>query len=424
MKHNNKRVLVVGTTPDYISHIRERMSGRAVFISDPDTRGQSGFSPVSMEDELVCPLREEEEVIGKLHPFLLHQKISLSGVACFDCESLAMAASIAQNWALPFPSKEAVLHCRNKYISKKLWETFGVPCPKIREINSLNDIAGFMHETGSSVVLKPLSGSGSELIFRCDNVHEAENAYPIMLAGLESRRTTRMYQREDQGDSFTILCEEFIDGQEYSCDILLEGDEARILRIAKKYFPDSGPIGTTQAYEIPARISMIINTSVFLGYLSAAAKAVGLTGGLCMIDFIVRNGRPYFLEISPRPGGDCLPPLIEKSCGFDMIGAALDYAEGRWMRIPPIDKWEHLVGVRFHAGQAGRLQAIRPRLNDLKHRIRSMVWLRQPGDQIKLPPEDYASWLLGYAVFKPENDRPIHEQVRRLIDQVSVDITS
>ncbi len=425
MKRNNhERVLVVGTTPDYIDHIRKKMPKRAVFITDPDVRPPCGPAFVPAVDELVCPLREEAEVMEKLSAFLLHQKISLSGVTCFDCESLSMAAVVARNWALPFASKEAVRHCRNKYISKKLWKKFGVPCPRICEVNQLDDILIFMKETAAGIILKPLSGSGSELIFHCHTAAEAEKAYAVILAGLQSRSLTRMYRCDDQEHPLTILCEEFIDGQEYSCDILLEGEEARILRIAKKYFPDSGPVGTTQAYEIPVRIPMIINTSVFMGYLSAAAKAVGLNSGLCMLDFIVRNGRPYFIEISPRPGGDCLPPLIEKSCGLDMIGVAIDYAEGRWIRIPPMEHWEHLVGVRFHAEKPGRLQAIRPQLNGVEDRIRSMVWLRQPGDQIKLPPEDYTSWLLGYAVFKPENARPIADQVRRLIRRVHVDIAS
>ncbi len=375
-----------------------------------------------MDDELIYPLRDENKVTEELQHFLIHHHLTLGGVTCFDCESLAMAAAIADNWGLPFSSRETVRYCRNKYVCKQRWYTYGVPCPRVRKINCLEDIAAFMGETESSVILKPLSGSGSELIFRCDNYAEAIDAYPVMMAGLKSRSGNRMYHLSDNQNQMAVLCEEYIEGEEFSCDILLKADEAKILRLAKKYFPDKGPIGTTQAYEIPVELPAGTDLSAFMAYVSAAVKAVDLTDGLCMLDFIIRNGRPYFIEISPRPGGDCLPPLIEESCGFDMIAAALDYAEGLWLMIPPHDTWDHLVGVRFHAEHSGRLQAIRPHLDGYEKRVRSMVWLKQPGDPIRVPPEDYASWLLGYIIFEPAADQPIHQQIIGLKKQITVDI--
>ena len=39
--------------------------------------------------------------------------------------------------------------------------------------------------------------------------------------------------------------------------------------------------------------------------LKSAAQAVGLTRALCMVDFILQANELVFLEIAPRPGGDC-----------------------------------------------------------------------------------------------------------------------
>lgn len=412
----------MGTTPDYIDHIRRRKPGRAVFITDPDTLPSSTPAATTAEDELICPLREEDRVIAELQSFLDARHITPSGVACFDCESLAMAAAIAANWKLPFPSSRTVLLCRDKLVCKQRWYAYGVPCPKVMEIGGPEDLESLLAETESGIIVKPLSGSGSELVFRCNTPAEATDAYRIITAGLATRSGHRMYQPSAGRGRPPIIAEEFIHGEEYSCDVLIKSEQVKIIRTARKYFPEKGPVGTTRAYEIPAELPVTTDVSAFMAYISAAVKAVEMTDGLCMLDFIVRNGRPYFLEISPRPGGDCLPSLIEESCGFDMISAAIDHAEGLWLMIPPGNAWKRLLGVRLHAERPGRLKAIRPLLNGYENRIRSMVWLKQPGDLIRVPPEDYGSWLLGFVIFEPLNGQPVPHQIRDLQKRIEVDI--
>ena len=141
-----------------------------------------------------------------------------------------------------------------------------------------------------------------------------------------------------------------------------------------------------------------------------------------MVDFIWHEGIPYLLELSPRPGGDCLPALIEQSCGVDMLGLTLDFAEGKPIKMPPKSVWERLICVRFYAEYSGWLQSIRPRLHEWQGKTRKIVWLRKPGDEIILPPDDYSSWLLGYGIFSPNAGIPIKDQIRRIVQSVSVDI--
>jgi len=422
LSQRKRRVLVVGTTRDYIDHIRKRMPGRAVFLTDPDVMTDTGIPTIPEDEELICPLMDEQAAMDRLRNFLDRQNILLSGVACFDCESLLMAATVANKWSLPFPSRQSILYCRNKYLCKKRWASHGIPCPRVRAVHSFDDIAGFMRKIGGPVVLKPVSGSGSELTFRCNSLGEASRAYRTILKGLMARATDRMYYLNGKAGRANVICEEFVGGDEFSCDVYYDAGEVQVLRITNKYFPEERLIGTTLAYEIPAKLPGAIGETVFRRYLGEAAKALGLTRSLCMVDFIWHNGLPYFLELSPRPGGDCLPPLIEQSCGVDMLGVTLDFAEGRPPRVPPSNTWEHLVGVRFHADRAGRLQSIHPQLREWEENMRELVWIRRPGDQIELPPKDYGSWLLGYGIFSPKTGLAIQDQLRNLVRAVAVDI--
>jgi len=420
-QHDN-RVLVVGTTRDYIDHIRNRMPGRAVFVTDPDTITDSTRGPFTDDDELVCPLGDEQAAIDSLRNFLEQRNVALKGVACFDCESLPTAAAIAERWGFPFPTRQSVYYCRNKYISKRVWASRGVPCPRVCSARSVEDIISFMEEVGTEIILKPLTGSGSELTFRCDSLEAAADAFGIVVEGLAARSKDRMYCLGGKSVGSNVLCEEFVSGEEFSCDIYYDAEEVEALRMARKYLREEGPTGTAQAYEIQAPLPEGLEKAFFEHCLVEAAKALGLTRCLCMVDFICRDGRPYFLELSPRPGGDCLPPLIGQSCGLDIIGLTLDFAEGKSPKIPPVSAWEHLVGLRFHAHHAGLLQAIRPLWGEWKRNIRDVAWLRHPGDRIELPPKEYNSWLLGYAIFKPRTGISIRDQVRRLNQAVEVDI--
>ncbi len=421
MGRSKGRILVVGTTRDYVDHIRTRLPGRALFLTDPRAVAP-GIAPVPRNEELVCPLSDLRAVRTNLTHFLQKYSISLSGVACFDCEWLWTAAVIAEDRNLPFPSTQAVLQCRDKYLCKNLWASRGVSCPEVRELFCPEDILDFMSRTGRSVVLKPRSGSGSELTFRCNTVDEVRESYGRIMEGLQKRIADPLFQSQGTEGQPTAICEEFISGDEYSCDIYFDGEKAQILRLARKYFQEEMPVGTALGYEIPVRFPHGVSQETSLLEFGEAARVLGLTRSLCMIDFIVRNDKAYLLEMTPRPGGDCLPSLIEQSCGVDMLELALEFAEGALPRMPEKEKWNHVVGVRFHADRAGTVQAIRPEFQEWGKNIRSQLWLRNPGDKIGLPPDDYDSWLLGHVIFTPRAGMEITAQVRDLIRAVEIDI--
>ncbi len=417
----NERILVVGTTRDYIDHIRDRMPGRAVFLTDPravDPR----IPPVPRNEEIICSLSDGKAVRANLTRFLRKYHISLSGVACFDCESLHSAATIAEQWSLPFPSAQAVLNCRDKFLCKRLWTGHGVSCPEVCEVCSPADVMDFMRKTGGPVILKPRSGSGSELTFRCDATDEARKCYERMLRGLQKRSADPLFHCQEREEHPKVICEEFIAGEEYSCDLYFNGKTAQVLRLARKYFREDMPVGTAVAYEIPAMFPQGVSREAFLRELEEAAMALDLTRSLCMTDLVIRDGKPYLLEMSPRLGGDCLPPMIEQSCGVDMRELALEFAEGVLPSMPGEEQWEHVVGVRFHAERAGILQAIRPAFQEWNTNILSQLWLRGPGDKIDLPPSDYDSWLLGHVIFTPRVGLEIPAQVQALIRAVETDI--
>jgi len=422
---SDRRVLVVGTTSDYIDMIDRRYPGRVLFLTDFKERRSAHEAAPAPGAEVLCDLTAPAAVAAALHAHLENRCMTLTGVACYDCEAMALASRLAGQLHLDYPALPTILLLRDKFRTKEAWQRAGVPCPKAAVVTSEREARGFRAVLDAPVVIKPLTGSGSELTFKCDDDAELVKSFRIIKDGLAKRASSRMYTKAnattgpDPLKAFAI--EEFIEGPEYSCDFIVENGRAAIIRTACKIRDTQLPFGTTLAYELPAFLPAELTEARLTGCLYDAARAARLERAVCMVDFIVRDGLPLLLELTPRPGGDCLPFLIRQSCGLDMLGLALDFAEGEPVSIPVPEAWRHLLGVRLFAPMAGRLREVD--FSDLNADpvVRECYLKRAPGHVITLPPDDYDSWMLGHVVFSP-SAAPLLGQCHAVAARARLDI--
>jgi len=402
------RVLVVGTTTDYIDFIRRRHPGRAVFLTDPAERARGTEEAPDSASEILAPLADSSAALNEvLHHFRRHD-ITPTGVACYDCESMALSAYLARALDLPYPSEESILACRSKLLSKERWRAAGLNCPDAVPVADEKDVEQFLgrHE-GEKIILKPLTGAGSELVFLCSTAKECSDALAAMRRRLAVLPLSeRMYARYAHGSELmdprrVFLAEEYIEAGEYSCDFSIDGDAVRIIRLARKYLKPEDVPGTVMAYRVPAALPSRLKDGGLKPTFLRAARSLGLHRALCMLDFFVQGERIILLEIAPRPGGDCLPQLIRRSCGCDMLGLALDLAEGRPVVPPEPGQWRDLMGLRLFAPRPGVIASLdtAPLLDD--PRVCEVALRRGPGSRVIFPPMDYGSRILGHVIFSP-----------------------
>ena len=120
-----------------------------------------------------------------------------------------------------------------------------------------------------------------------------------------------------------------------------------------------------------------------------------------MLDFILRDNRAVMIEMTPRIGGDCLPPLIRHSCGLDMLELALDFAERKDIHIPRLEAWKPLIGLRMFSEKAGTISGIDSAGILRDKRVLECYLKRRAGHRVVLPPQDYDSKYLGYIIIDP-----------------------
>ena len=407
--HLRHRTAVVGTTADYIDLLRKKLPNRLLFITKSVIRKKAREKPPSPEEEILCDLSCADTVINTVKAHLQVHGIELNGIACFDCESMTLAARMAEALNLSYHSLKTIEACRDKSITRRLWTQNEIETPRAQRIGSAAAAMDFFKEMGRLCVLKPVDGSGSERVYCCHTALECETAYHNICCG------------QDHAD---VIIETFVEGNEYSCDFCMDRRGAHPIRFTRKIHSPIPVFGTIMAYELVDFPRGNVSPKNLESLLTKAARALGIEKGICMLDFIVTETGASLLEMTPRPGGDCLPWLIEKGMNLDILSLNINLCTQSDLKFQPSPSrgFSPLVGLRIHGHRSGILKDIDTSRLMADSRVREVYIKHKPGHVIELPPEDYDSWNLGHILFKPSTLLSCESQSLELLSLLNIEI--
>lgn len=184
----------------------------------------------------------------------------------------------------------------DKHITKVVADSIGIRIPKTYK--SIDEIENF------PVVVKPVSEGSSVGLYICQTKEEAATA----LKELEGKDP---------------IVEEFVKGEELTAGVLC-GEALGVLKIKPHDgtydYESKYTVGKTD-YEYPAKISEDEYITA-MKYAKSIHEELGLQGGT-RSDFILSNGKVYFLEVNTCPGmteTSLLPKLASlKNYTFDDV---------------------------------------------------------------------------------------------------------
>ena len=218
----------------------------------------------------------------------------------------------------------------DKTMTKRVWLAEGLPTPRYvlvrRHEVARTDVVDLVRALGLPMIVKPAREGSSIGVSKVTDVRELPRALQQAAACQDD-----------------ILCEQCIVGDEVTCPVLGEGDQARALPVIRivapegnydyqnKYFTDDTqylvPCG------LPAGEEAAIQALVRKAYQVLGCRGWGRLD--VMIDAVSRQ--PYLLEINTSPGmtGHSLVPMSARADGLSyealclhlLHGAALDHAE-------------------------------------------------------------------------------------------------
>lgn len=220
---------------------------------------------------------------------------------------------VAENLGLPCNPTKITLQCTNKYEMRKKMRDGGVDTPKFIKVTNDSktwNIKGMKFP----LIIKPTDRSGSRGITKIYKEKELESAIK--------------YATKDSFEKSAII-EEYIEGNEYSCECITFNGEHHLLAFTKKFTtgaPNFIETGHCEPSDIKKGKQEEIKKEIF-----KALTVLEIQNGASHTEFkIDDNGKFEIIEIGARMGGDCIgSDLVQISTGYDFVKMVIDVACGK-----------------------------------------------------------------------------------------------
>ncbi len=252
-------------------------------------------------------ITEKEQILEEC------KKIKPDGICSIASDLATLAVNyVSENLGLSCNPDSITKQCTNKYEMRKKMQENGVKVPKYVKVTDDKktwNIKGMKFP----LIVKPTDRSGSRGITKIYKKEELEDAIH--------------YSTKDSFEKSAII-EEFIEGNEYSCECISFKGKHHFLQFTKKYTtgaPNFIETGHMEPSDIDKDKQEEIKKEIF-----KALDALGIQNSASHTEFKIDDeGNFGIIEIGARMGGDCIgSDLVQLSTGYDFIKMVIDVACG------------------------------------------------------------------------------------------------
>jgi biotin carboxylase len=246
-----------------------------------------------------------------------------AGITTFSESRIELTASVAQRLGLRYHDPVTASALTDKLAQRDAFAGAGVPTARHRAVLHRDDIRAAVAAIGLPAVLKPRRGAGSVDTYKLltiDDCHLAADALDTAAA------TGRA------GGGFVV--EELLTGDAAAAgpgwgdyvsveSVVAEGDVRHVAVTGK--FPLAEPFRETGQF-LPATLAPDLSGRV-TALTSEALRALGVRHGVTHTEVKLTPRGPRIIEVNGRVGG-YVSDLLRRSCGFDLLRAAMQVAVG------------------------------------------------------------------------------------------------
>ncbi len=256
----------------------------------------------------------ETEVLGVAE----NEHVSAVIAACTDV-AVPTAALVAERLGLPGIPVNAARVLTSKLEFRCFQRKSALATMEFAEATEpLGQDARTLLEAGACVV-KPDRSSGSKGIFIVNSVREFAECVG------EAKR----YSLNGKA-----IVERFLWGSQGTCEGLAFGGAVRFACFTDRATVPP-PHTATAAHFVPSNFSVAQKRGV-LDSIEAVFALTGIRNTPFDCDFVVHEGRPYVIELTPRLGGNSLSKLIRAAYGLDMAACGVGLACGEDLTSMPV----------------------------------------------------------------------------------------
>ena len=202
----------------------------------------------------------------------------------------------------------------DKQATKRLWSSFNLATPRFAMLNANSDWQKIAQDLGLPIIVKPAREGSSLGLSKVTKAEDLPAAYALA-AKLDR----------------DVMAEQCIIGEELTCPIVGDGENARALPVIRIVAPDSNYdyhnkyFSDDTKYLCPTGLDLALETRVQELALSAY-RALGCKGwGRADVMIDQKTNQPYLLEMNTAPGmtGHSLVPMAAKVAGVEYADLVL-----------------------------------------------------------------------------------------------------
>lgn len=189
----------------------------------------------------------------------------------------------------------------------------------ILNIEELNSLA----QTNFPFVLKPSNLQASSGVSIVQDASDLEGAVQRLRVAIESSATNSQTE---------VLVEDFMNGPEYSTEILVSDGKIDWVNVTRKYIAD-GPSPVEIGHMVPGTYDKDLLFR-FKQVSEELVSTLNADTGILHAEWILINSQPHLVECAGRVPGDYILTLAKDAWGFNPYLALLDILTGSTPIIP------------------------------------------------------------------------------------------
>lgn len=231
---------------------------------------------------------------------------------------LETAAHVARVFDLHGADPAAISGCRDKWRLAQQLEQHDIPRPRTVQVSTIEEANAIFEEWGPPLVVKPILGSGSIGVQK----HSSAASFQVHVQELLTRTTNERGQEVAP----RVLLQSYLEGDEFSVEIIGRGSGHEVLGITRKYLGDP-PFFVEVGHDFPADLPQSSHDAI-VTLVKRALDAVGLNFGPSHSEVRFDGEQAFLIEINPRLAGGMIPVLIEAALEVDLLDAIIDLYAG------------------------------------------------------------------------------------------------